>query len=124
MKRRMIDVLFLVLLMAAIALMTSCSDTSKSDDSGKKAVVLNYRIAGKNEGAKLMLSNDAYYDGMTQNDLDFKMQKTDATMDEYKSFAKKQVIDFTDEQKSIIKEHKEGKETETQEEILCPHTHI
>ena len=124
MKRRMIDVLFLVLLMAAIALMTSCSDTSKSDDSGKKAVVLNYRIAGKNEGAKLMLSNDAYYDGMSQNDLDFKMQKTDATMDEYKSFAKKQVIDFTDEQKSIIKEHKEGKETETQEEILCPHTHI
>ena len=113
MKRRMIDVLFLVLLMAAIALMTSCSDTSKSDDSGKKAAVLNYRIAGKNEGAKLMLSNDAYYDGMSQNDLDFKMQKTDATMDEYKSFAKKQVIDFTDEQKSIIKEHKEGKETET-----------
>ena len=110
--------------MAAIALMTSCSDTSKSDDSEKKAVVLNYRIAGKNEGAKLMLSNDAYYDGMSQNDLDFKMQKTDATMDEYKSFAKKQVIDFTDEQKSIIKEHKEGKETETQEEILCPHTHI
>ena len=110
--------------MAAIALMTSCSDTSKSDDSGKKAAVLNYRIAGKNEGAKLMLSNDAYYDGMSQNDLDFKMQKTDATMDEYKSFAKKQVIDFTDEQKSIIKEHKEGKETETQEEILCPHTHI
>ena len=124
MKRRNINVLVLILLMAAIALMTSCSDTSKSDDSGKKAVVLNYRIAGKNEGAKLMLSNDAYYDGMTQNDLDFKMQKTDATMDEYKSFAKKQVIDFTDEQKSIIKEHKEGKETETQEEILCPHTHI
>ena len=124
MKRRNINVLFLILLMAAIALMTSCSDTSKSDDSGKKAVVLNYRIAGKNEGAKLMLSNDAYYDGMSQNDLDFKMQKTDATMDEYKSFAKKQVIDFTDEQKSIIKEHKEGKETETQEEILCPHTHI
>ena len=124
MKRRMIDVLFFVLLIAAISLMTSCSDTSKSDDSGKKAVVLNYRIAGKNEGAKLMLSNDAYYDGMSQNDLDFKMQKTDATMDEYKSFAKKQVIDFTDEQKSIIKEHKEGKETETQEEILCPHTHI
>ena len=61
---------------------------------------------------------------MSQNDLDFKMQKTDATMDEYKSFAKKQVIDFTDEQKSIIKEHKEGKETETQEEILYPHTHI
>ena len=107
MKRRIIDVVFLILLMAAITLMTSCADTSKSDDSGKDTVVLNYRIAGKNEGARLMLSNDAYYDGMSQNDLDFRMQKSDATMDEYKEFAKEQVVDFSDEQKSIIKEHME-----------------
>ena len=40
----------------------------------------------------LMVSNDAYYDGMTQNDLDFKMQKTGATLDEYKTFAGEQVL--------------------------------
>ncbi len=52
-----------------------------------------------------MMSNDAYYEGFTQNDLDFRMQKTGASMEEYKAFAKEQVIDFTDEQKKIIDEH-------------------
>jgi hypothetical protein len=107
MKKRIIDVVFLIMLMTAIMFMAACADTSNPEGSGKDAAVLNYRIADKNEGARLMLSNDAYYDGMTQNDLDFKMQKKDATMGEYKAFAKKQVIDFTDEQKSIIKEHME-----------------
>jgi cupin superfamily acireductone dioxygenase involved in methionine salvage len=53
----------------------------------------------------MMMANDAYYDGFTQNDLDFRMQKTGASMEEYKAFAKEQVIDFTDEQKKIIDEH-------------------
>lgn len=38
---------------------------------------------------------------MTQNELDYKMQKTGATLDEYKTFAGEQVLDFTDEQKAI-----------------------
>ena len=53
----------------------------------------------------MMMANDAYYEGFTQNDLDFRMQKTGASMEEYKAFAKEQVIDFTDEQKKIIDEH-------------------
>jgi hypothetical protein len=47
----------------------------------------------------MMMANDAYYEGFTQNALDFRMQKTGASMEEYKAFAKEQVIDFTDEQK-------------------------
>ena len=35
------------------------------------------------------------------------MQKTGATLDEYKTFAGEQVLDFTDEQKAIIDEHME-----------------
>ena len=53
----------------------------------------------------MMMANDAYYEGFTQNDLDFRMQKTGASMEEYKAFAKEQVLDFTDEQKKIIDEH-------------------
>ena len=43
-----------------------------------------------------MLSNeDNYYSHFSQNDLDYKMQKTGATMEEYKAFAAEQVQDFT-----------------------------
>ena len=50
-----------------------------------------------------MLSNeDNYYSHFSQNDLDYKMQKTGATMEEYKAFAAEQVQDFTAVEKSFI----------------------
>ena len=50
-----------------------------------------------------MLSNeDNYYSHFSQNDLDYKMQKTGATMEEYKAFAAEQVQDFTATEKSFI----------------------
>jgi hypothetical protein len=107
MKSKKVNAVFLILLLAAITLTVSCSKTPTSDGVGDDVNVLNYRIADKTEGAELLLSNDAYYDGMTQNELDFKMQKTGATLDEYKTFVREQVIDFTDEQKAIIDRHME-----------------
>ena len=100
--KRSISAIFLILLIMSVTLMTSCSSTPKSEDVEDAGKVLNYRVADKTEGAELMLSNDAYYDNLTQNDLDFKMQKKGATLDEYKEFSKKQVIDYTDEEKKII----------------------
>ena len=107
MKRKKVSAIFLILLLAAITLMTACSNAPKPDDAGDDGKGLNYRIADKTEGAELMLSNDAYFAGMTQNDLDFKMQKSGATLDEYKTFAGEQVRDFTEEQKAIIDKHME-----------------
>ncbi|MCR5357909.1 MAG: endo-1,4-beta-xylanase, partial [Lachnospiraceae bacterium] len=74
----------------------------EQETAGKK--VIDYSYASKEEGIKLLMSNTAYYDGFTQNDLDYKAQKKGATMEEYLDFAKEQVLDFTDEQKARIDE--------------------
>lgn len=98
---------FLVLMLTVITLTVSCAGAPTPDDVGEDGTVLNYRIADKAEGIELMLSNDEFFAGMTQNDLDFRMQESGAQMDRYKEFAKEQVRDFTDEQKAIIDEHME-----------------
>ena len=92
-----------VLLSASIA-MGACGKTP-ADGSNYNDNVLNYTIADKSEGIRLMMSNDAYFDGLTQNDLDFRMQKTGASLDEYREYAKAQVLDYTDDQKAIINGH-------------------
>jgi len=90
-----------VLIISTILLFAGCGKQEPAKISG----VPEYRLADRNEGIELMMSNDQYYDGFTQNDLDFRMQKTGASMDEYQAFGKEQVRDFTDEQKAIIDEH-------------------
>lgn len=64
-----------------------------------------HRYASASEGKDLLLSNDEYYAGFSQNDLDFRMQKTGTTMEEYRSFASEQTRDFTDEEKDLIDEY-------------------
>ncbi len=72
--------------------------------ANKKRVHILYRFASAEEGRELMLSNEEnYYSHFSQNDLDFKMQKTGATMEEYKAFAAEQVLDFSASEKSFIK---------------------
>ena len=56
---------------------------------------LNIRFASKNEGQKLILGNNQYYDRLTQMDIDWRARKEDATLDELKSFAQEQVMEFT-----------------------------
>lgn len=80
---------------------TKGEQTQASDQTHSR---IAYRYAGREEGQKLMLSNDAYYQGFSQNDLDFKMQKKNATMEEYQSFAIEQVEDFTPEEIAAIDE--------------------
>jgi hypothetical protein len=61
-----------------------------------------HRYASAEEGRELMLANKEYYAGFSQNDLDYRMQKTGATMDEYIAFAEDQVLDFTEQETGII----------------------
>lgn len=61
-------------------------------------VHIAHRYASKAEGQELLLSNEEYYNGFSRNDLDYKMQKKDASMEEYKAFAVEQVLDFTQEE--------------------------
>ena len=70
-----------VLIISILLLFAGCGKKEPAKISG----VPKYRLADRTEGIELMMSNDQYYDGFTQNDLDFRMQKTGATMGEYKS---------------------------------------
>ena len=63
-----------------------------------------HRYASASEARDLLLSNERYYAGFSQNDLDFRMQKAGATMEEYKRFAAEQTRDFTDKEKEAIDE--------------------
>ena len=71
------------------------------DESGGR---IQYRFADKAEGQELLLSNTEYFNGLTENDLQFRQQSKDATLEEQMTFAKDQVMDFSDEQKTIVSE--------------------
>ena len=63
---------------------------------------LGYRYVEAGEAAQLLLSNRDYYDNLTQNDLNFRLQKLDATLPELETFAAAQTRDFTDAEKARI----------------------
>ena len=83
---------------------TSANYGTNTSSTATGHVSMAHRFATKSEGNGLRLSNEKYFAGFSQNDLDFRMQKTGATMEEYQSFAAKQVLDFTDEEKAVIDE--------------------
>lgn len=56
---------------------------------------LNIRFASKDEGQKLILGNNQYYDRLSQMDIDWRARKEGATLDVLKSFAQEQVMEFT-----------------------------
>jgi len=61
-----------------------------------------YRFADANEAASLILSNRNYFENMNQKDLDYRLQKVNATLEEYEQFVKKQLLDYTDKEKKAI----------------------
>ena len=63
---------------------------------------LGYRFVDAEEAARLLLSNCDYYENLTQNDLNFRMQKLDATLQELEDFTAEQTRDFTDAEKARI----------------------
>lgn len=107
-----------VSIVLAMSLLTACttgvveesSETSVEETVIDESVLeisdsqIDYRFASREEGIELMLANEEYYDGFSQNELDFKMQQSGATMEEYQEFASEQVCEFTDEQMARIDE--------------------
>lgn len=67
-------------------------------------VRIKFCFADKSEGIELRLANEDYFNNLSQQDLNFRMQKKDASLDEYKDFSKSQILDFTIKQKKLIKE--------------------
>ena len=77
------------------------ADTEAGESTAAQANIA-HRYASKAEGQELLLSNEEYYAGFSQNDLDYKMQKKGASMEEYKAFAAEQVEDFTQEEITAV----------------------
>ena len=63
-----------------------------------------YRFADHAEAADLLLSERRYYENLSQNDLNYRLQKTDATLPELEAFTREQTRDFTDAEKAAIDE--------------------
>ena len=62
----------------------------------------SYRFADREEAAELLLGNRAYYENLSQNDLNYRVQKLDATLEELEAFAAEQTLDFTEAEKAAI----------------------
>lgn len=63
-----------------------------------------YHCADLEEGIALLTGNTDYINGLTQNDLDFRVQKTGATLDEWYELAEASVQEYTDEEKAVLDE--------------------
>lgn len=85
----------------AVCLLAACGSNSDS----KTDLSIPNDFADKETGWKLFLSNTEFLDGFTENDLQFRLQKKDVSMEEYLSFAEEQVHDFSEEQKTLISEN-------------------
>ncbi|MGX8706642.1 MAG: hypothetical protein ACSW8J_08695, partial [bacterium] len=86
MRKRLIVLMCCVLLFPALA----------------EGGAFQYRFADATEAAELLLSNREYYEGLTQNDLNFRMQKLNATLEELEALIPGETRDYTDAEKAAI----------------------
>lgn len=94
----------------------SCAKTSDSEETqaieqtqetasaNSESVGIPYRFASASEGIELRMANTDYFDNMTQNDLDYRVGKQGATLEEMKAIAREQGDEFTDAEKQGIEE--------------------
>ena len=68
----------------------------------KDTPALDHRYATKEEGRSLVHENKNYYKGFSQNEIEYRMQKKGAGIDDLVSFAQEQVMEFTTEEKALL----------------------
>ena len=90
----------LLALICAIPFFTGCS----TSDPEEKAEVshIRYRYASAEEGRQILLSNTAFFQSLSQNDIDWKFRQTGKTIEEFKAFSANQIQDFTVEEKKTL----------------------
>lgn len=77
---------------------------SENSDVDSDRFTIPHRYADAAEGIELRMANTAYFEKMTQNDLDYRVGKKGATLEEFKVLAQKQGDEFTEEEKQGIDE--------------------
>ncbi len=65
---------------------------------------VTYRFPAKEEAAEIFFSDEEYFNNLSQTDLDLRMHKAGATLDEYKAFAEEQVLEFTEEEQKVVED--------------------
>lgn len=78
--------------------------TQETASASSESAGISYRFASASEGIELRMANTDYFDNMTQNDLDYRVGKQGATLEEMKSIAREQGDEFTDAEKQGIEE--------------------
>lgn len=67
--------------------------------TSQQTTVLSWHYADRQEGIDLILGNTDFYDSFSQNDIDYRLQKLNGTLDEMLDYAAAQVLEFSDEEK-------------------------
>ena len=68
----------------------------------KKNTKIKYRFADLKEAQNLYLSNTKYLNNFSQYDLDYKLNKKNATLEEFIAFGVSQMLEFTSKEKELI----------------------
>lgn len=87
----------------------------------KSNTKIKYRFADLKEAQKLFLSNVDFLNNLNQYDLDYRLNKKNATLEEMKSFGVSQMLEFTEEEKSLVaKQIKEMEKTLEVQKMTLP----
>ncbi len=81
---------------------TDASTAAETAAEEKQPVTLNYRFADAEEAEQRLLAQTDYLEALTQNDLDYRVGKSGATLDEFKEVIHEGMLSFTDEEKEEI----------------------
>jgi len=68
----------------------------------KEPTKIKFRFADLKEAQNLYLSNTQYFNNFSQYDLDYKLNKKNATLKEFKDFGVSQMLEFTKIEKEIL----------------------
>ena len=66
------------------------------------AIDIKFRFADEQEGEQCLLAQKGYLEGLTRNDLDYRVGRKGADLDEFRQLLKENVLSFTDEEKKLL----------------------
>ena len=98
--------LFLVLTML-LALLPGCQFAIADKEplvEISENTILKYHFADKDEAVSKYLSNDEYFNGFSEYDIQYRTQDKNGTLDEVKEYGATQMEEFTDKEKEKLSE--------------------
>ena len=90
----------IILIAAAVIVVLIAGDILLTEITAKK---IPHRFASAEEGRDLLLSNTGYYDHFTQIDIDIRMKKSGATMDELLKASTDEIRNFNIFEKYLMR---------------------